>query len=349
MANPKKTRSVNKRTARDELVQEAHEIIETDAFDESLNIASLGESLRRVRTESKELSHDFCEELIDMPEFVGERPLRGTHVKKLENAMDRKTFLWELVNIVLCKCQEPHNGYPAGTVFRMNGRHTAWARLGRPVSERAPIKLLYYIAKTEHDMRRLYASIDRNGPRTKENVVTSYIAGREQFAPIKSWVMKKLSSGLSFWKWPQGHVRKQHDGDDVAYIMLTEHSDLVLNVGEYLSKYVSRDINHIMRSPVIAALFATFNADYSDSITFWDGVCTGLDFSSAKDPRRQLYRVLLENSVAFGGGATFKTTKKIMSQETMMNLCIVAWNAWREGRGLSVLKSPKDNKRPEVN
>src|SRR5688500_1830871 len=104
------------------------------------DIKSLGQSLRLTSQDSVELTPELAKELLAMPAFIGERPMRKRHVGNLVHNMQRGTFRWEWVTIITCRCTEPHNGKPKGATFRMNGQHTCSARLEMQPSYRAPIR-----------------------------------------------------------------------------------------------------------------------------------------------------------------------------------------------------------------
>ena len=308
------------------------------------DIKSLGDSLKCMSQETVELNHKFAQEVLDMPEFIGERTRRKPHVADLIHAMETGTFEWAFVNIVFCRCNEPHNGHSKGTVFRMNGQHTCKARLQVDAPLRAPVRLFRYTAATEADMRRLYATIDRNAPRTKGHQIGAYVNGTESYGHYKSHVRKLLPTGIAMWMWEQGADRARHGAEDVAYLMLKKEAPLCTKVAGFLDQFGKREYRHIMRGPVIAAMFETFRRSPNSAIEFWTAVATGVGFASEKDARRKLHKLILTTAVGSSGTTTARIGGDSLPGEAMYRLCIQAWNAWRKSEPVTAFRIPE--KRP---
>jgi hypothetical protein len=265
--------------------------------------------------------------------------------------MQRGTFQWNFVNIVTCRCSEPHNGKPKGSEFRMNGQHTCSARLEMPPSYRAPIRHIRYSAATVADMRRLYATIDRNAPRTLNNVVTAYILDTEEFANFGSCVRKYLPPAMALWKWEAHHERGAHDGEDIACLLLSTEKALTATVGGFLNQWSLKDHKHIMRAPVVAAMLETFNVNVAASTEFWTAVASGLGFTAETQPQKKLYKLLVTATVLGGGSSENRKMRNrsgavILSREAMYRACIVYWNTWRRGETLQALRIPEQ--RPDA-
>lgn len=303
-----------------------------------LDVTSLGNGLKLVETRKVNFTVKEAEALIGMDEFVGDRPLKDSHVDYLIQSMKRGTFHPELVNIIVCK-------YDVKT-YRMNGQHTAWARIYMEADYSCSVNYLVYTAKSEDDMRTLYASIDRSSPRTRSNVITSYLAGTQEFEGVKSTTIRVVPMGFAMWYWKTKHERHQYDGDDVAFLLRTDQYDLARKVCAFLDKYTSRDYKHIMRAPVVAAIFATFHKAPQIALDFWGPVASGTGIEKVGDPRLKLRNALQVVAVDVGNGS--HSDKKTVSQEFMFRQCITAWNAYREGRSLQLLKAVEKGNRPGV-
>lgn len=305
---------------------------------EVIDVTSLGDGLKLVETRKVNFTIKEAEAVLALDEFVGDRPLRNSHVDYLISCMNRGTFHPEWVNIVFCKYN--------GKTYRMNGQHTAWARTYVEPNYDCRVSYLVYTAKSEEDMRTLYASIDRSSPRTRANVITSYLAGTEEFEGVKSVTMRVVPMGFAMWMWKTKHERRLHDGDDVAYLVKTEHYDLTRKVCGFLDRHSSRDYRHLMRAPVVGAMFATFHKAPQIAIEFWTAVATGTGIEKVGDPRLKLRNELMRVAVDTGNGS--HSDKKTVSQEFMFRQCITAWNAFREGRTLQLLKAVEKGNRPGV-
>ncbi|HCH59797.1 MAG TPA: hypothetical protein DEV73_04265 [Candidatus Zambryskibacteria bacterium] len=152
--------------------------------------------------------------------------------------------------------------------------------------------------------------------------------------------------GFAMWMWKTKHERRIHDGDDVAFLIKTDHYDLARKVCAFLDKHSSRDYKHLLRAPVVGAMFATFNKASQIAVEFWIPVATGTGIEKVGDPRLKLRNELQRAAVDSGMGS--HSDKKIVSQEFMFRQCITAWNAFRDGRTLQLLKAVEKGNRPPV-
>jgi hypothetical protein len=318
-------------------------------LEEIHSIAELGEGLRLLRRRNIEMTIEFANTFLEIPEFaIGDekidRKLQEAWVIHLAREMIAGTFRWEQVTLATCNCE--------GRKFRMNGQHSAWARLyadeelSKVKGLRTPVQLLEYEAASEQDMRQLYATIDRGKPRNRGMVVTSYTSGTEEFPGYSKGVLRFLAQGLTWWLWATPDLRSLHTGDEVAMLMLRDHHKVCLAVGSFIRESKPADFRHLKRQPVIAAMFATFNKAPQVARDFWIKVRDGIGLTSKEDPQLTLRNYLMTASLA----ATRLTAGdgKIVDTEDMFKACLMAWNAHRINRPLKLLKPTQVEGRPEV-
>lgn len=310
------------------------------------DITSLGGGLKLTAQDKVELTNEYAAKHLGLSEFCGERGVRPSHLAALVTHMKRGTFRSEWVQLMVCKCKEACRDIagekqPAGTLWRMNGKHTSNARLQLPAGFRCPVQILRYTAETAYDMRMLYASIDRNGPRTSKHIMKSYLAGSDAFENYSVAAVTSAPAGLAHWQWGDSSYRNSrgHDADELAYLIQTEYYNLSKPILSFLTQHGERSQKFLLRVGVVGAMYATFNKSISDSEKFWDAVATGLGFSSKGDARLKLRNALLTSSI---DGRT--TTQKNVCREVTYRWCIASWNAFREGRAVQVLRVPE--KRP---
>lgn len=303
-----------------------------------VDFTAAAQGLTVTKNEWVEFTHDLAAQLltdeITIP-FLGDRKLRQNHVTTLIEHMRRSTFRPEHVSLMTCSFE--------GKTYRMNGQHTCWARLEMPADWPCKVRLIQYEAASMDSMRQLYASIDRGSPRTKQNVVHSYLAGTSEFEMVPPWTVKLLPAGFNQWKHENSndHV----DGDTLAQLLKTEYYDAALRVCTLLEN-ITQKPRFLLRGPVVAAMFATCSKNKGDSYEFWLPVSDGTGFTNKHDPRNTLREYLMQASVAVGNGT--QTDRRKVSQEEMFRACILCWNAFREKRLLSVLKTSLTNKRSTV-
>ncbi|OHA58085.1 MAG: hypothetical protein A2571_03535 [Candidatus Vogelbacteria bacterium RIFOXYD1_FULL_44_32] len=299
------------------------------------DVTSLGKGLELVKRRKVEFDRKEAMKLLELDEFPGDRRLKQNHVDRLIKAMLRGTFHPEWVTLIVCALDGKH--------YRMNGQHTAWARIEMPEVWPCSVELLEYRAETDEDLRSLYSSIDRSSPRTRTNVMDSYLVGTPEFEGIKRQSLSRLPQGFELWFWPSAQDRRKHDADDTSFLLKTEQYDLAVKVAAFLDKLSARENRHMFRSPVIAAMFAIFNKSPQVAVKFWQPIADGTGIDKKGDPRLKLRNELMRTAVDSGGGS--RSDKKRVSQEYMFRLCINAWNAYREERSLSQLKAYEGGKR----
>lgn len=321
------------------------EVLQDMDFPGMSPVSSLGGGLsyktRGNRTEN--LTVERAYKYAELPEFSADRKLSNPHVLRLMTAMREGRFHWERADVTVCTLN--------GKEYRMNGNHTCWARIELGTADPAfskkyicPVTVHRYEAETEDDMRRLYANIDRNKPRSKSNVIHSYLFDSEQFAGYSKPIISALSQGLSGFAWgfDSKECYKRHSTDEIAYLLKTEYYDLAIRVANCLKLYPSS--SHIKRGPVYAAMFATYNKHQADSDAFWEGVVTGANLT-VTDPRLKLRNALSSHSInaGRGGGRIHNTT---VSGEEMYRWCIYAWNAYRSKQDMKLLRAQLNAPRP---
>ncbi len=323
---------------------EAHKQFDMTLLDHDhdiFDIPDLGAGLKLTKKEEIDLTEDAAKGFLELADWAPDRGLDDNHVVYLKSTMERGTFMPEQVIITTCSLNR--------VTYRMNGQHTCWARylLGNP-KYRCVVRHHHYVAASEADVRMLYASIDRNKARTKANVIVAYLYGTKEWEGQWKDELKLLAEGMSFWKWPLDHVRKRHDGDDRAYLLQTEHNSLGRTVGAFMidSRSAGKNAFHIRRSPVVAAMFATFEKSATDSINFWTPVRDGVGLDSAYDPRLQLRNKLMSTAMNKGKGPS--TGRTLASSEEMFRWCIYAWNVFRRGGQMKQLKANLKSDRPNV-
>lgn len=315
---------------------------------EVYDVMSLGKGLKLDSETQIELTRQYAERHIAAPSFCGERNVRPFHVKALATTMQRGTFRHEWVQLIVCKCNEPCADLQgaersAGTLWRMNGQHTCHARLQLPDDYKCPVRLLKYVAKTAYDMRILYASIDRIACRGTRDVYKSYLAGEPSLSGYSVAILRSVPGGLRHFLFglSSGRNGRSYDSDEVVYLLLTDYLELTQCVMGFLREQEHREAQWMLRAGVIAAMYATFERDTKAAHSFWTAVASGVGIQSTSDPRLKL-RSFMESTSAYGrdGGKTG------VDRETYYRISLLAWNAWREGRPVKLLRAPE--RRPPV-
>lgn len=321
----------------------------TELSEDVLDITSLGKGIKVTSKNTVELTRKYAEAHIALPAFAGERDVRQSHVDMLLQHMQRGTFRPEWVKLMVCRCNEEcrdigQEMVKSNTRWRMNGQHTCWARLQMPEDYRCPVEVVNYTAETAYDMRMLYASIDRGAPRTRVHIMQSYLSGTPAFDGFNKACMAASASGLAHWQWGWSDNLKAaagRDADVLAYLMQTEYYELTIRVLTFLSENHNVDRNFLLRRGVVGAMYATYGKAVADSGKFWGPVATGVGIDNVNDPRLRLRNSLVTAVVPRG------SVKQRYTAEDIYRWCITAWNAFREGRSLQIVRATDKRHNPK--
>jgi hypothetical protein len=264
--------------------------------------------------------------LSEIEPFIADRPLSWPHVSKLVSEMRQGHFMPEITTIMVANLN--------GTIFRLNGQHTATAVLEMAKEDAefslSGVTLITFTVSDEAELRRLYARIDRGAARTNRDVTISLLSGTADFATVSQRVLKLLPLGLAFMKFDESNRRKLYAGETAALDVQDDLLVLSKKIAIFMDSldYKSIHHGHMFRGPVVAALYATFMVDEEDAEQFWRAVATGVGFESEAEPAARL-RQMLKN-ISVGGGMTERGKNRLSSEE-VYRVCLHAWNRFREG------------------
>lgn len=199
-----------------------------------------------------------------------------------------------------------------------NGQHqcTAVVMAGKPIYA----VVSEYQCKTPEDFAMLYRQFDNNAVRT-----LAEISIPEAAALGVKWSKKLLStilSAVSFLEGKQG----LHKNERVTLI------GKYLREGNFIHDLIdcvpAKESLHIVRSPVVAAMIATFRKCAGDAEKFWEDVRDGENLSGSS-PAFKLRNYLLTTSISFGRGVNANSLNASASVREIYSKCITAWNAYR--------------------
>jgi len=310
--------------------------------DDVVPMASLGSGLKVIEDQTIQYTFGLADDFTKMKNFEAERPLLSEWVENLQREMRQGTFRYEQVILASCLLKDVE--------YRVNGQHTCWAwalLLSDPAFKHPRVlprvRWVRYRASSDQDLRQLYATTDRGKARSRAHVVLSYLYGIEGFETVAKSNLKRLAEGLGPWVYGYD-PNDQPPVDQLIYLMKTTHNALARKIAEFMGG--SHKANrHIHRSPVCAAMYATFDVSHSHSVGFWSAVRDGAELA-IDDPRLKLRNYLLTHSVVAGRGMGTAKTQSV-SGEIMYRTCIGHWNAWRDGKTGKLL-IPAAGERPKA-
>lgn len=284
---------------------------------------------------SRQLAYDFLE----YERFDGERDVREGHVQYLYNEYHEGRFMWHhviLAAAVLYEKLDPSEP-PKQHVYRINGQHTCWMRVMIPEKDEpvnaSKVRKIVYAVENREQLRNLYATFDRAAPRTPGHITKVMLLDSGSVEGISPSYLTPLVAGFRVWEW-EGKWERQNIGTpaNVAALIKGKYAELFNMVGKYF-KEMSDKATFVRRSPVIGALFATFQKSPEESTAFWDGVFTGLGLTEENDPRYQLRKFLESHSM------NLSAKRDALPAEDMFRTCINAWNRWRKKEKISVVRT----------
>lgn len=278
------------------------------------------------------LDHKQASQYVDLPIFSGERQVADSHVQFLYDEMQKGTF--EEALVILATAQL------GSTTYKINGQHTCWAVLFMPLSYKLKVRELRYKVKDIEQLRLLYSCFDRNKARSDAHIQKTLMVETKMCEGLHASMLKKYNSGFLFWQYPNDDVKRRLTPDQVKTILEKNHFDLYRSVALFLQEYAMKDAKELLRQPVVAALFGSFERLPTKASEFWQPVADGIGFQNKTDPRYKLRKWLADHTTG-APGYTRSKEKKSVADETMFRICCVAWNHWRLGNPVTTLKTTK--------
>ncbi len=286
-------------------------------------------------------------EFLELETFLGERDIRQTHVQHLLNEWHSGRFHWDGVTLASCILWEniAPGAEPKKHVYRINGGHTAWMRVSipdgaEPLKPVPNVREIVYSVENEAQLRALYSVWDQGAMRTPGHITKALLVGSDVMAGMASSNIGPLSAGFRIWRWENYNERcSKGIPSEVVALLQGQYATLFPVVARYLQIHY-KDALFVKRAATVAAMFATFEKAPQDAPTFWDPVCTGLGLDVHMDPRYQLRRYMDSH------GHTMQKGKDPVGQEEMFRVAVQAWNRWRKGETVSVLRTTEKRVKP---
>lgn len=264
---------------------------------------------------------------LQLPAFTGERNVTESHVQRLLQVMERGHFNWDLVVIVTCLLD--------GVIYRINGQHTSWARMGLTDNPSPEVREILYEVKSRHQLRLLYGTFDRVKSRSNSHITRVGLVDGAAAAGMASWVVSRLSPGIRMWLFEGQQAYKAIEPDELGQLIEAEHATTFNVVGLFVQSLNDSAMPLIKRQPAMAAMCETFSRWPADSAVFWREVAEGVNLRPG-DARLLLNRYLTRSAISRSG---ITSNKQIVDAEDMYRTCISAWNRWRAGGEVQALRS----------
>jgi hypothetical protein len=277
---------------------------------------------------SKALVKEFAE----MEPAPYDRPLSERRLQVYERILrngEFRTVIW-----ASAVCVE------TGAVYRVNGKHTAVLLSKQDPLPEFHVTVERYQCDRLSDVAKLYNTFDSNlSSRTVSDINAAFAATLPEIRGVPHRMVNLAVGAVASAKWSEGELRRIPPAERAEE--LVDNTDFVLWLHSFLPAVSgSGPHRHIVRLPVVQAMYSTFRKAKNDSDKFWRAVKEE-DAPDRDDPSRVLARYLVR--VAMGGGRVsgLKEGKKLVTGREIYVKCLHAWNAWRKGETTALNYHPK--------
>lgn len=270
--------------------------------------------IRRVSSETRDLTPELATEFSQMPASVTERDLDPKRCKFLKDTILHGVaipFMWARAKVLA-----------DGTTYRVNGHHSS--NVLAEMNGTMPKGLIAHIDDFEvPDVTRLaelFRQFDsRRSARSVGDIAGAYQMIMPNLRAVSRMAGRRAIEGAA---WYEGRVfgADVPKGDDV-FVMFHDarYHDFIQFVGRIYSKKTPE-----FTTPVIGAMFATFDHAPDQAEAFWLAVSRQGGGNDEKHPATVLDAWLL----------SAKEAKEKPSAMETFRACVVAWNAFRNHRSL---------------
>ena len=209
----------------------------------------------------------LAERFAKMEPAGGDRTIRQWRVKAYATAIINGTFRtceWASV-----KCKE------TGKTYRVNGKHTsnALCEMNGSFPKSLYVIVEEYECDTLEDVARLYSTFDsKKSVRSSGDINQSFAASIPALADMPRKIINLAVTGISLATYGISGI-SQIDAD-VRASLLNDNANFVLWMYEVLGSPV-RGNAHVMRGPVVAAMFKTYEKAKREAALFWSAVKDG--------------------------------------------------------------------------
>jgi hypothetical protein len=254
----------------------------------------------------------------DMDPVPHDRPLNPKRVEAYRKMLSAGLFRpvqWATVH-----CNETQ------ATYRVNGKHTSslFADFDKmPQDVHATIE--HYHCDDLDDVARLYATFDsRTQVRTTNDINRAFAAVDPELSELPTKIINLSVTAIAFARYGD-HYATRPAAERAECLLESESKLFIAWVSEVLGSN-NENTRHMWRSPVCAAMYATFQKSRKAASEFWLAVRDGTG-STPKTPDRVLHRFLLSKSVKGSNPAGRSST--LVGPREMYVKCLHAWNAWR--------------------
>ena len=272
-----------------------------------------------VKSETVPLTFELARQFKEMKSSIVERPLSPNRITFLED----KAKLGLLVNCNWITAELD------GEICRINGNHSSnmLFQLNGNFPKGLFVHHDHYKVDDKADMVALFRQIDaRQSSRSPGDVANAFQQSEPEMADITSSIAKLGAEAIAWWgKSVEGVTH--FDGDD-QYGILT-YVDRYSEFLHWLDSVIGMKTPELVSKPVVAAMFATYEANKESAKDFWHLVSReGVEFED-NHPTTVLDAWLVK--------AKAPSLRKIKPGDIYQG-CAYAWTAYRHDGEINSIK-----------
>lgn len=224
-----------------------------------------------------------------------------------------------------------------GIEYRINGQHTSHLFCSG-VEPIGTATIHMYECDTLEDVVRLWSKFDNHkSVRLKNEKIKAVAEADGRLSGVKSRVTALASSAASIRCYGAGYANKV--SDERKFDALLEYVNFALWAKTLFPTSAGSSNGFTLRVGVWFAALCTWEQGEQKATEFWNHVLNA-DSSNPKCPTRVLREALLTHSVDTGQGS--RCGKKTLKWDQVADMCLSAWNLWKEGREVSFIRLHRD-------
>ncbi len=279
-------------------------------------------------------SKSLVDEFANMDPAPYDRPLSERRMMVYERILKAGNFrvvTWASVHCLETNC-----------TYRVNGKHTSLMLSKLDKIPEFYVTLERYSCETLKDVGRLYNTFDSNlSSRTTSDINAAFASTISEFKGVPLRLINLTVAANAYLKWSSNDLRRVSSAERAEQLMdrvgfVSWLQKVVPTTGFHTGSLTK----HLLRSPVAAAMMATYDKAPRIAEQFWIAV-RDESFPDRDDPTRALARFLVRAALA-SGDARHGPEKKMVGFQEMYVKCIRAWNASRTGEPTSLQYRAKD-------
>jgi hypothetical protein len=271
------------------------------------------------------LDHDRARDVLEFNTFPGQRPLiasvRDDYAKKINSGKFHGSDI--------------AFGHLAGKMYLVNGQHTCHAVLIADKEIRVRRKTSSVVTSTA--WAALYAQFDVGGNRTQYHIATAF--GANMGLNWTPKIVDLCASALSYETW--GRMTTSKSNKDERMDLIIPEYDHCEFVNIMLTGCSNASRQMLSKKAVALAMIQTHRIDRKAARLFWTKVRDGEMLVNGTG--EMTLREYLQEHTRKGSTGT---SKKPANDQMFLNACILAWNAYRQNRPISLLKYYADRAFP---